>query len=387
MYPLTAGIVIETKSIWDELQSSLEDLPVRIIMEQSEIGDLDTLVGRVERMHPDVIFLDISALRDPLDQVIRKIRASAGGCAVLVLNTTAEPAAILDAMRSGAAEYLYPPMREQVRAALERIGAERRSTDQRRRPGAQTIGFLSAKGGCGATTVACHAAVELPKYTNSHVLLADLDFDSGMVAFLLKCRSKYTIGDAVWNTQRLDENYWKALVSNGIPGLEVITAPVPTARPPIKPEQLRFVLSFVRTQYDWVVLDLGSGLTPSTIAALDEIDDLYIVTTLEVPALHQAKTIVRRLMDDGVQANRIHLVLNRAPKRYEITMQELESMLGTPVFAVLPNDYSALNECYADGKLLPAGSALNGHFAGLAMKLAGVEPAAKKKKFSLWAGA
>jgi pilus assembly protein CpaE len=386
VYPLTAGIVIETRSMWDELQSSLQDLPVRIIMEQSEIGDLDTLVGRVERMRPDVIFLDISSLREPLDQVIRKIRSSASTCAVLVLNPTPEPAAILDAMRSGAAEYLYPPMRDQVRAALERIGAERRGANQSLRQGGQAIGFLSAKGGCGATTIACHTAIELPKLSNSHVLLADLDFDSGMVAFLLKTGGKYSLGDAIWNTQRLDENYWKALVTNGIPGLEVIAAPVATSRAALKLDQLRIVLSFVRTQYDWIVMDLGSGLSPSAIAAMDEIDDLYIVTTLEVPALHQAKTMVQRLVDSGVQPGRLHLVLNRAPKRYEITMDELGMMLGSPVFAVVPNDYLALNECYADGKLLPAGSALNRHFASLAMKLAGVEPA-KKKKFSLWAGA
>jgi pilus assembly protein CpaE len=386
VYPLTAGIVIETKSMWDELQSSLQDLPVRILMEQSEIGDLGSLVERVERMRPDVIFLDISRLRDPLDQVIGKIRSSAGASAVLAMNTTAEPVAILDAMRSGAAEYLYPPMREQVRAALERIGAERKNANQSIRRGGHTIGFLSAKGGCGSTTIACHAAVELPKFTNSHVLLADLDFDSGMVAFLLKTRSKYSIGDAVWNTERLDGNYWKALVSNGIPGLEVIAAPVPTSRQPLRPEQLRVVLSFVRTQYDWIVLDLGSGLSPFAVAALDEVDELYIVTTLEVPALHQAKTIVQRLVDSGIQPGRLHLVLNRAPKRYEITMEELEIMLGTPVYAVVPNDYLALSECYADGKLLPTGSPLSKHFASLAMKMAGVEPA-KKKKFSLWAGA
>ncbi len=386
MYPLTAGIVIETKSMWDELQSCLQDLPVRIILEQSEIGDLDSLVGRVERIRPDVIFLDISALREPLDQVIRKIRSGASTCAVLALNTSAEPAAILDAMRSGAAEYLYPPMREQVQAALERIGTECKNANQSVRRGGRTIGFLSAKGGCGATTIACHAAVELPKFTQSHVLLADLDFDSGMVAFLMKTGSKYSIGDAVSNTQRLDKDYWKALVTNGIPGLEVIAAPVPSSRAALGPEQLRIVLSFIRTQYDWVVLDLGSGLSTSSMTALDEIDDLFIVTTLEVPALHQAKTMVRRLLESGVQPSRLHLVLNRAPKRYEITMEELAVMLGTPVFAVVPNDYLALHECYADGKLLPEGSALNRHFASFAMKVAGVEPA-KKKKFSLWAGA
>jgi pilus assembly protein CpaE len=382
VYPLTAGIVIETRSMWDELQLSLQELPVRIVLEQSEIGDLGSLVDRVGRMRPDVIFLDISSLRDSLDQVIRQLRSSANAPAVLALNTSAEPTAILDAMRSGAAEYLYPPMRDQVRAALERIGNDRKNANQSLRKGGRTIGFLSAKGGCGSTTVACHAAVELPNLTNSRVLLADLDFDSGMVGFLLKTTSKYSIADAVRNTQRLDENYWKALVSNGIKGLEVISAPGFSSFQPLKPEQVRLVINFVRTQYDWIVLDLGSGLSLSSVAALDEIDDLFIVTTLEVPALHQAKTIIRRLLESGYQPNRLHLVLNRAPKHYDVTLGELEAMLGVPVYAAVPNDYMSLNECYTDGKLAPAGSNLNKHFASLAMKVAGVQPS--KKKFSLF---
>ena len=382
MYPLTAGIVIETKSVWDELQSSLQDLPVRILMEQSDVGDLETLVDRVGRMRPDVIFLDITTLRDPLDQVIRRIRSTVSAPAVLVLNTTAEPAAILGAMRSGATEYLYPPMRDQIRAALERIGNERVNANQSVRRGGHTIGFLSVKGGCGATTVACHAAVELPHLTNTRVLLADLDFDSGMVSFLLKTTNKYNIADAVRNTQRLDENYWKALVSNGITGLEVISAPGPSARQPMKPEQLRVVLSFVRTQYDWIVLDLGGGLSLFSLAALEEVDDLFLISTLEVPALHQAKLIVQKLLDSGYSSNRLHLILNRAPKHYDITLEELQVMLGIPIYAVVPNDYLALSESYAEGKLLPTGSNLNKHFASLAMKIAGVQ--SHKKKFSLF---
>jgi hypothetical protein len=89
VYPLTAGIVIETRSMWDELQLSLQELPVRIVLEQSEIGDLGSLVDRVGRMRPDVIFLDISSLRDSLDQVIRQLRSSANAPAVLALNTSA----------------------------------------------------------------------------------------------------------------------------------------------------------------------------------------------------------------------------------------------------------------------------------------------------------
>ena len=61
------------------------------------------------------------------------------------------------------------------------------------------------------------------------MLLADLDLDAGMVAFLLKTKSPYSILDAVNNIHRLDASYWKALVSNGIPNVEIIAAPATLA--------------------------------------------------------------------------------------------------------------------------------------------------------------
>jgi pilus assembly protein CpaE len=376
VYPLTAGIVVQTKELWDELHADLQELPVRVVLEQSEIGQLSALLEKIDRMRPEVIFLDISGLREPLDQVIRGIRSTSASPFVLTLNTVAGTDVILNAMRAGAAEYLYPPFGEPLRAALERIGNERRNATQAVRRG------MSAKGGCGATTIACHTAVELPIQSKGKVLLADLDFDAGMVGFLLKTKSQYSIADAVRNTQRLDESYWKALVSNGITGLEIINAPLPSSRQALKSEQLRFVLSFVRTQYDWIVLDLGRSLSPSSTPAIEEVDDLFLVTTLEVPALHQAKLIVQKLLESGYGRNRLHLLLNRAPKRFDVTLEELESMLGAPVYTSIPSDYLALNESYSEGKLLGRGSGLGKHFTRLAMSIAGVTD--PKKKFSMF---
>jgi len=60
------------------------------------------------------------------------------------------------------------------------------------------------------------------------------------------------------------------------------------------------------------------------MAALEEIDEACIVTTLDVPALHQAKQVIQTLLDGGYGKARIRLVLNRAPKRMEISPAELE---------------------------------------------------------------
>jgi pilus assembly protein CpaE len=186
LYPVTAGIVIETKALWDELQAALQELPVRVLMEQSEIGEWSSFLEKIERMRPEVVFLDVTQLREPLDQTIRRIKSTGTSPAVFALNKAADSETILGALRAGAVEYLYPPVAEHLRAGLERLGAERKKATQSVRRGGKIVGFLSAKGGCGATTIACHTAIELPHQTKSKVLLADLDFDSGMIGFLLK---------------------------------------------------------------------------------------------------------------------------------------------------------------------------------------------------------
>jgi len=209
---------------------------------------------------------------------------------------------------------------------------------------------------------------------NQRVLLADLDLDAGMVGFITKTKSVYSILDAVNNLHRLDLSYWKALVSNGIPGVEIVSSPIALAsKNPPKDDQIRQILSFARPNYDWTCVDLGRSLSRLCMAALDEMDDLCLVTTLEVPALHQCKQIIQTLLDSGFGKNRLKLILNRSPKRLDITPGELEKMLVTPIFAMVPNDYPELYETYAEGRMLNRTSDLGKQMTKLAMKLTGVE--------------
>ena len=46
-----------------------------------------------------------------------------------------------------------------------------------------------------------------------------------------------------------------------------------------KDEQIRHVLAFARPQYDWTLVDLGRSLSRIAMAALEEIDEVCLVTT------------------------------------------------------------------------------------------------------------
>jgi pilus assembly protein CpaE len=386
MYPLTIGLAIENRDLWDQVQACLAGLPFRIIVEHKDTGDLSNFYDRLERMRPDVVLVDISTWRDSLDSLSNAIRTATGDPMIVAINTTAESSSILASMRAGINEYLYPPLEENLRKALEKRSVERsRRRDGSTKTGGKAFGFFSAKGGCGATTLICHVAAELGRQ-NQKVLLADLDLDAGMVAFITKTKGTYSILDAVNNLQRLDIHYWKALVSNGIPGVEIVSAPLMLgAKAPPKDDQIRQVVAFARPYYDWTLVDLGRSLNRMAMAALEEIDEAVLVTTLEVPALHQSKQIIQTLLDSGYGKQRIRLVLNRAPKRLDIKPDELEKMLGIPIFCMVPNDYPELYEAYAEGRMLGKASELSKQIVRLANKLASVEEEkTAKKKFALF---
>lgn len=382
MLPLTIGISIDSRQLRQEVENCFRDLPVSIVFDDA---DRQALTAAVETMHPDVVLIDISRLESSLEELVRSVKAASDASMVIVLHTSAEPEKILAALRAGANEYLFPPLGANLKAALERKSGERSQTRAGVRGKGKAIAFLSAKGGCGATTLACHVAVELGRHSAQHVLLADLDFTAGMISFLMRSQSPYTVLDAVRNLHRLDLNYWKALCSNGYSGLEVISAPaICSTHATPEPEQLRHVLSFARSSYEWTVVDLGRALSPVAMIAFEEIDEVYLVSTMDMPALHAATQVARALVSSNYGRNRIRLVLNRTPAQPDATPQELENVLGHPIYAMLPDDYEALCDSYCEGRMVIPGSSLGRSLARMAHKIAGTPEEKSKRRFSFF---
>jgi Mrp family chromosome partitioning ATPase len=174
------------------------------------------------------VLLDITQLPLPLEEAVRGVRAALPDSMLVALDTTAQP------------ETIWPPCapartsfctRRWATISGRRSSAGPRSVPGRGRmlrPPGKVLGFLSVKGGCGASTIACHLAAELGRLSaqrGERCLLADLDLQSGIVGFLMKVKSPYSVLDAVQNLHRLDVSYWNALVSAEWPGLEIVAAP------------------------------------------------------------------------------------------------------------------------------------------------------------------
>ncbi len=286
-------------------------------------------------------------------------------------------------MRAGASEFIYPPFDINAAKSLERLLQDR---DGIRRPTGKTLGFLSVKGGCGATTIACHIAAEVQRSCGKSVLLADFDPELGVIAFLLKTKSQYSVTDALENAQRLDRSMWQAFAAIGPHGISVLSAPDVSGRAAPDPHQSARFFRFVRSEYDFTVVDLGRGATRFNIAAMADIDCTCLVTTMDIPALHRARKTLRTLLNGGCAADRLRLIVNYMPRRQDVSVGELEKMIEFPVYAALSEDAEAISAGYSQNGLVSSGTLLGKQIAAIASKLTG-QPGKKQRRFGLFARA
>ncbi|MBV9503678.1 MAG: hypothetical protein JO323_01600 [Acidobacteriia bacterium] len=383
---VTAAIAIGDPELREQVLEALKALPVTIADDDCWASEQSEILAGIARLHTGIVLVGLPGLSGDAGEMLARIATLDSPPRIIAVSDSADPATILKAMRSGASEFVYPPFENGFAEALHRVIAEslKKQTVTEANLG-RIIGFLSAKGGCGATTLACHSADYLRRSRSKNVLLADLDLQSGMAGSLLQIAPHYSWADAIHNLHRLDLTLWKGMVSTAASGLAVIPAPPPPYDLGPASRKMCHLLRFWRSQYELTVVDFGHGFSPLLGDVVEWVDMLAVVTTNEVHALRQAKLILQGLERRNYGGKRVRLVVNRMPKRPAIQVPELERIMGFPIQATLPNDYRSLAEAYAQPKLLEPSSLLGGHMAELASALAGMPEEAKRaRKFSIF---
>ena len=363
-------------------------------LELCHVRRLSEAVTRLGRERFDAVLLDLNLPDSQGLNTVRQARQAAPEVPILVLTGLDDEAMAVEALQSGAQDYLVKGQFDGAQLARAVRHARARSSSVSAQAGRseaahKLIGVLGAKGGCGVTTVACHVAAEISRQTGGKTLLADFDLVAGTVGFLMKAVSQHSVLEAADMAEQLDLSAWQSVVSRAGNDLDILAAPVTLAgRMPPRQERMAQLLKFVRLNYCWGVVDLGRGLPDLTLGLLDHLDLTLMVITPDVLALARSKQIVETLLESGFPREHFRVVVNRPPKTPQLTQRQIEGVLKLPVEATLPEDPDQCAAFILEGKLASPNSILGGQFARLSAKLAGLElPSAKRRWFSFWNGA
>lgn len=206
------------------------------------------------------------------------------------------------------------------------------------------VTVLSARGGCGGTTIAVNLAAELHLASGHTTLLLDMDAHYGAVAAYLGVEGQFGLGDVLAADGVIDGQLVSSTASVFNEGLHVLLSPasVNFAEPAsFRFDRLEPVLSACRRAYHDVVID--APRVPMDVAAdLAEASALtLIVFELTVIDVRTTRRMVQALLDRQAEPGRILAVANRCRKRVPtLTLDDARDALeGTEVYPV-SNDFA-----------------------------------------------
>ena len=277
------------------------------------------------------------------------LRITRPAVSVILMRRRVDTSVLAEALRSGMREVVEERDLSGLSDAIKRAfqvyravtGPSSRLDEQ---PVGRVVTVFSPKGGVGKTTIAANLAVALATRDNTRVCLVDLDLGFGDVAITLQLFPARTIADAVALESDLDFAALEPLLTPHRRGFSTLVAPVqPDAKDSIPASLVSRVLSILKANFEFVIVDTSPAFDEHVLQAFDETDELLLVTTLDVPTLKNVKIACETLDLLNFPKARRHLVLNRADDKVGLAPEKVETTLDMKIDQAIPTSTEVAN--------------------------------------------
>jgi pilus assembly protein CpaE len=302
---------------------------------------------------------------------------------------------LLRAMRAGCNEFLNKPADPTaLLEALQRFQATHLTGSANKDNVGRVLTFFGAKGGVGTTTLAVHIANSLVRRHRKKTLLIDHQYQLGHIGLYLGLKeSHYHFDELVRNASRLDTALLNGFIIRHSSGLEVLASPDSCAMDhKSTPEELEQVLSFLRTQYDYVVIDSSINYKNTVLPLWQCSDEVYLIATPDLAALRDLARHIEHLNLEEGTVEKLRIVINRSTSDDAVNGDQIASVVRHPVWMAIPNSYSELVKAINAGEpvSIQHRSAFAQQIGKWSTKLTSTssnrveQPSAPKKGFSLF---
>ncbi len=335
---------------------------------------------------PDVILMDINMPDMDGIQATEAIRKKIPFTQIVILSVQNDPKYMQRAMMAGARAFLSkPPTVDELISTIHQVGkmaAEEKAKIalvQKLQSGSggkfgatlthgKVITVYGPKGGVGTTTIATNLAVALQS-PESKVVIVDGNLQYGDVAVFHNEQPRNTILDLTPRASELDpEIVEEVLILHEKSGVHILAAPPrPEMAEQVNPEQFIHVIKFLKTIYNYIVIDTETHLTETVISALDASDVIVLVVTQEIPAIKNAKSFLTLIDQFQIGRARVICVMNKNDKRISLLPERVGESLKQEIVAVIPleekivvNSVNSGVPFMVDNKIQPIGKAISG---------------------------
>ena len=299
--------------------------------------------------HPITAVIVAVSKREQAFSLIGDIRMLNPGMKVIAAASESSEELLRDVADAGVRELIAPPLHpSQIIRCLD---AEIQTSH------GQSICFVPAQAGDGATTLALEAATAITELTGHRSVLLDLDLHSSALAFRMRLDPLRGLADALEVTAHL-EDVWKQIVTPAR-DFDVLTAPPRDQKPGASAcEGIPSLLQLMTHLYPVAVADLPVPLEPYHGRILAAADVVVLVCTPDLISVHLTRNRLEDLQHYGVEADKIRLALNKTGRSNELRTEAVTKATGIPPAFVFGSDPAAVKEAIMNGVASSPKSAL-----------------------------
>ncbi len=197
------------------------------------------------------------------------------------------------------------------------------------------ITLCSGKGGVGKTTISTNLAAALHKF-GKDVMLVDGNTTTPNVSVILGMpKLPITIQDVLAGNAKLEDSVYLHPS-----GLKVIPAGLSMKHNKQKhKKKMAKVFNELVGTIEYGLIDCSAGLGNEAKNAMEAGDEFILITNPEIHALTDGLKAIEHAREIGVKT--LGVILNRVNnKDYEMSKENVEEFLETPVIGMIPEDES-----------------------------------------------
>jgi pilus assembly protein CpaE len=312
--------------------------------------------GHTDPLHGVTVLPDILVLRvtpNSLDELAAlAARPANERPPLIVIGASQDPQAMRLAMQSGARDFLSEPVQQpDFLTALQRIATEstgKSSADAR----CQSVAFINAKGGSGASFLATNVAHVSTTVHRLDTLLVDVDVQFGSLPQYLDLQPKRGLTEALEVVDELDSVAVDAYLTRHGSGLRLLSR-APTARTShieSAAERFALLLEMLKAKVQRIVFDVPRHLDSLGATALERADRVVIVVQQTLPSVHDATRLMEIVRDEiGVPQQRLSVLVNRYRKGAPVELDDIRRPLRDEDPYVVPNHFGPVSESIDTG--------------------------------------
>jgi pilus assembly protein CpaE len=342
------------------VESAIHDRRMSKVALTTHNGGID---GAVETYKsnptPNLIIVETTLSPDEIPAALERLAdVCDASTRVVVLGHVNDVLLYRDLIRSGISEYVVlPATAQQIVGAITDLFASDNAA-----PIGRTIGFVSAKGGSGGSTVAHNVAWAIATALRQDSLILDMDLAFGTAGLNFNQDPPHGLADALSANQKVDQTMLDRLMSKAATHINLLTAPVMLDRTyDFEEREFEQIIELCQATMPMVVLDIPHAWNAWIRHTLATVDEVVIVAEPDLANLRNAKNLSDTIRALRPTENAPCLVLNKLamPRRPEIAPDEFANSVECQLLGQIPFDAALFGTAANNGQMIAEISATN----------------------------